>query len=76
MNVGRWRDLYRGLIADGRVRDMPVERITDVVSDVLYGTIFTNYFSGQSKPVDVQARDIIDVVFHGLLTDDARSRET
>src|SRR6266550_3584123 len=26
-NVERWRALYRSLIAEGRVRDMPVERI-------------------------------------------------
>src|SRR6185312_8462753 len=38
VHVERWRDLYRGLIAAGRVRKMPVERITDVVSDLVYGT--------------------------------------
>ena len=30
---------------------MPVERITDVVGNLLYGTMFTNYFTGQAKPV-------------------------
>ncbi len=74
VNVERWRALYRGLIAAGRVRDIPVQRITDVVSDLLYGTIFTNYFAGQQKAVDVQAQDIIDVLFCGLLTTDERCR--
>jgi AcrR family transcriptional regulator len=73
-NVERWRALYRDLIAAGRVRNVPVERITDVMSDLLYGTIFTNYFSGREKPFDVQARDIIDIVFHGILTDSERRR--
>jgi AcrR family transcriptional regulator len=73
-NVERWRALYRGLIAAGRVRDVPVERITDVMSDLLYGTIFTNYFSGREKPFDAQARDIIDIVYHGILTDVERVR--
>ena len=45
-NAVRWRELYRELIADGRVREMPVERISDVFGDLLYGTIFTNYFAG------------------------------
>lgn len=67
VNVERWRDLYRVLIASGRVREVPVERITDVVSDLLYGTIFTNYFAGQQKDADRQAQDIIDVVFRGIL---------
>ncbi len=75
VNVERWRDLYRALITAGRVREIPVERITDVVSDLLYGTIFTNYFAGQQKPVDQQARDIIDVVFQGILATQERSIE-
>jgi AcrR family transcriptional regulator len=73
-NVERWRALYRGLIADGRVRDMPVERITNVMNDLLYGTIFLNYFAGRREPPDVQARNILDVVFRGILSDDERRR--
>jgi AcrR family transcriptional regulator len=67
-NVERWRHLYTGLIADGRVRNVPVDRITDVIGNLLYGTIFTNYFSGQTKSVDKQSTDIIDVVFRGILS--------
>jgi AcrR family transcriptional regulator len=71
-NVERWRALYRGLIAAGRIRDIPTERITDVVTDLLYGTIFTNYFAGQRKPPQEQAEDILDIVFHGILTEPER----
>jgi AcrR family transcriptional regulator len=73
VNVERWRALYRGLISEGRVRDVPVDRITDVVGNLLYGTIFTNYFSGQTKSVEVQAQDIIDVAFRGILTEREKS---
>jgi AcrR family transcriptional regulator len=73
-NVERWRELYRGLIAEGRVREMPVERITDVMSDLCYGTMFTNYFTGRQKPFEAQAEDILDVVFHGILSDTERRR--
>jgi AcrR family transcriptional regulator len=71
-NVERWRALYRDLMAAGRVRDMPTERITDVVTDLLYGTIFTNYFAGRRKPPEEQAKDILDIVFHGILTEPER----
>ena len=71
-NVEKWRELYRSLIAEGRVRDVPVDRITDVISQLLYGTIFINYFAGQPKPSDQQARDILDVVFNGILTESER----
>src|SRR5262249_29604454 len=39
VNVERWRALYRSLIAQGQVRNIDVERITDVVGNLLYGTI-------------------------------------
>src|SRR5437667_167214 len=70
----RWRTLYRALMAAGRIREMPVERITDVLSDLVYGTMFTNYFTGPRKPLDVQAQDILDIVFHGILTEPERRR--
>jgi AcrR family transcriptional regulator len=74
VNVERWRGIYRGLIAQERVRDVPVDRITDIVGNLLYGTIFMNYFSGQSKSVEVQAQDILDVVFNGILTEQEHKR--
>jgi AcrR family transcriptional regulator len=69
-----WRDLWRGLIARGRVRDVPVERITDVLCDLVYGTMFTNYFAGRHKSLDEQTRDILDIVFHGILSEAERRR--
>jgi AcrR family transcriptional regulator len=74
MNLERWRDMYRRLIADGSVRDMPPEGITDVVGNLLYGTIFMNYFSGQTKSVETQARDMVNILFHGILTPQERAR--
>jgi AcrR family transcriptional regulator len=75
-NIGRWRDLFAGLIADGRVRDMSVEQITNVFSNLGYGTMFTNFFAGRQKSLPVQAREIVEVVFHGILTNRERSRRT
>jgi AcrR family transcriptional regulator len=73
-NLERWRSRYRVLIAEGRIREMPVERITDVLGDLLYGTMFTNFFTGRRKDPDVQAREILDVVFHGILSDSERGQ--
>jgi AcrR family transcriptional regulator len=70
----RWREHYRALIADGRVRDIPVERITNVVGDLLYGTIFTNYFSGPRKSPEAQTQDILDIIFGGILSETERRR--
>ena len=76
VNVEPWKALYRQLIAEGRIRDMPVERITDVLSDTVYGTMFSNYFTGNQKPFADQARDILDVVFHGILSATERGTST
>jgi AcrR family transcriptional regulator len=73
-NVERWRALYRSMIAVGRVRNMPVERITNVMSQLLYGTMFINYFTGQRKSPEEHAQEILDVVFHGILSEDERRR--
>jgi AcrR family transcriptional regulator len=73
-HVERWRALFRGLVAAGRVRAVPVERITDVLSDLVYGTMFTNHFAGPRKSSADQAHDILDIVFHGILTTPERCR--
>ena len=72
--VGPWRAQLQDLIAAGRLRAVPVERIVDVLGDLLYGTMFTNHFAGRHKPHEAQAEDILDVVFHGILSDSERRR--
>ena len=73
-NKLRWHDLYRRLIGEGALRDMPVERISTVFMDLAYGTIFTNHFAGRCRSVEDQARDILDVLFLGILGDSERAR--
>jgi AcrR family transcriptional regulator len=69
-----WRKHYRKLMADGRIRKMPVERVMDVIGDCCYGTIFMNYFSDRSKTLEQQAKDVLDVLFHGILTETEQRR--
>jgi len=71
-NMGPWQDLFRELIRAGTIRDLPVEQITEVISDLLYGTMFTNYFAGSKKSPARQCEEALDILFHGLLTDTKR----
>jgi AcrR family transcriptional regulator len=73
-NAQRWRAWYRTLITEGLIRDVPVERISDVIGNLLYGTMFTNYFTGQSSSVEAQTKDILDILFHGILSESERQR--
>lgn len=67
-NLEPWQDLIRSLIESGRMRDVPVDRVTDVLSDLLYGTIFTNHFARRKKSLERQTQDVLDVFFNGTLT--------
>lgn len=69
----RWHAILQNLIDSGRVRKIPITRVDDVVSDLVYGTMFTNHFSGRHKPLESQAQDILDIVFHGILSDRERN---
>jgi AcrR family transcriptional regulator len=73
-NAEKWRARYRGLIAAGRLRSIPVERIRDVMGQLLYGTMFINYFTAQAKSVETQAEDILDVMFNGILSNTERQK--
>jgi AcrR family transcriptional regulator len=70
----RWLNLYRGLIAAGRLRDIPVERIRDNIGNLVYGTMLTNYFTGQRRSHENQTRDILDIVFNGIFSESERKR--
>ena len=69
-----WTSRHLALMDAGRMRRMPVQRVHDVIGDLLYGTIFTNYFGGRGKPLDRQVDDVLDVLFNGLLTPEESER--
>jgi AcrR family transcriptional regulator len=71
----RHAQFWAGLIASGKVRDMPPQRFFSVIGDLLYGTILTNLLSG--RPVDpaAQTEDVLDVIMNGMLTDAERARQ-
>ena len=73
-NCDRWRDLIRDLIAAGRVRPVPVERVMNVIGDLMYGTMFKNHLTNRQIPFDEQASDIVDIVFNGILTSGERKQ--
>lgn len=64
-----WRVLVAGLIRDGRVRPMKVDTVLDVLNQTLYGTIFTDHFVQRRRSFASRADEILDVVFHGILTE-------
>lgn len=71
----RWREVYVKLIAEGRLRnDLAVDDLVDTVGNLLYGTMFTNYFTGRSVPLCQQYRALVELTFRGMLSDAERER--
>jgi AcrR family transcriptional regulator len=72
--VQEWRGEFLKMIDQGRVREMPFEKFNDVMSDLLYGTMFTNYFARRNRPTAEQAKDIYDFALFGILSDSERAK--
>ena len=68
-NLGPWRELIGQSIASGQLRDVPVDRVVSNLGNLMYGTMFTNRIAGRRQTIDQQWRDILDIVFHGILSE-------
>src|SRR5262249_12491450 len=60
------------LIAESRMR--PLAGGFDVVNDMVVGTLVAKHFTRPKVPAKEQAQQIVDVIFHGILTDEERRR--
>ena len=72
-NVGYWRDLYRRLRDEGRVRqDIGVDQLVDTIGSLLYGTMFLNHFIGRKVSLDEQYAAVFKFLLGGILGSDCR----
>jgi AcrR family transcriptional regulator len=67
-SCARWDALVSALIEQGVLRSMPLDKVRRVVGDLIYGTMFSNYMAGRVASPQEQAREIMDVLYGGLLT--------
>ena len=72
-NVQRWRSLYRQLMGEGRFRMADADRLSDVMSALLYGAMFLNDAGGRSGAFSIDAESLIEVFFLGVLSDAERA---
>lgn len=66
-NIGAWRELLVGLVRDGLVRNLPVDSLLEVISDLLYGSLFTKHISGRKASLASQYEPIMQVIMNGIL---------
>lgn len=69
----RWREFYQKLIDSGRIRnDLAIDDLLDSIGNLLYGTMFTNYFVGRSVPLCQQYKAVLEFTFRGMLSESER----
>jgi AcrR family transcriptional regulator len=73
--VQQWREKFLELVAAGRVREMTFEKFDDAMSDLLYGTMFNNYFARRNRAPAEQAKDIYAFALYGILSDSEREKK-
>jgi AcrR family transcriptional regulator len=71
-----WIDMFSGLAKTGSVRDVRPEKITDFISQQLYGKLFTHYFSNRSGSIAEGADEVIDFLFYGFMADQNKTDAT
>lgn len=72
-NFERRQTFVKDAIAKGIIRNICPNRIINVVSDTLYGVIFTNHFAKRKVSFEQQAQELVDILFNGILTDKHRT---
>lgn len=75
-NYERRRIFIQEAIDQGIIRNIGPNRIINVISDTLYGVIFTNHFAKRKVPFEQQAQELVDILFHGILLDRHNSQKT
>ncbi len=66
-NFEKRKTFVQQAMEKGVLRRMSADRIVGVISDALYGVIFTNHFSKRKVCCKDQAEAILDVVLDGIL---------
>src|SRR5262245_33516139 len=73
-SVEPWRQVFRKLVAEGRMRDLDAVQAGDAMNSMLYGTIIANAVRGRRGSARIQAHRIVDLLFNGILSDTERAR--
>lgn len=62
-----WRERFRALARQGRMRDISPDLAQELFSDFLYGAVFSQRLSGDRPSRSAQTGQIVDILFNGIL---------
>lgn len=67
-----WEAIFRRLHVQGKVRCANFERITDFITNFLYGMMFTNVFQANEKVLERRGNEAFDMLLYGILLDNEK----
>jgi len=67
-NCRQWESELQAMVDQTVLRPLPVEQIMQMVTHMLFGAVFVNYFAGRKQPLAVQSEQIVDAIFHGIVS--------
>lgn len=62
-----WRERFRALVRQRRMRDISPALAQELFSDFLYGAVFSQRLSGDRSSRSDQTDQIVDILFNGIL---------
>ncbi|MBX3074663.1 TetR/AcrR family transcriptional regulator [Candidatus Obscuribacterales bacterium] len=68
-NVRPWNELFEALSLNGRFKPINAEQVTQTISNLLYGTIFTTYFARHGQSFESLSNQVLKLVFAGILSE-------
>lgn len=74
MNDIFWTQRIPQGVREGVIRDMCIDTIHQVAVTLIYGAIFTNYFSKDPNAYQLRARQLNEIFLNGILTPEASAR--
>jgi len=75
-NYPQWAENFKKRIEAGKIRNLPVEDLVEILSGQVYGQIFINHFSKKKINLERMAKSISDVVCNGMFTESERKRRS
>ncbi len=73
-NSCEYDELTLKLFESGRLRELPSKHLEETINNMLYGTLFTNYFARQSTSFEDRAEEVVNVIFCGVLSESERAK--
>lgn len=74
-NIKPWNTLFQDLSESGRFREnINADEVTQTISNLLYGTIFTTYFARHGQSFESTCPQILSLVFAGIMNGEERAK--